>query len=167
MSPVAPHIATKIITGLLVIIVILLSLFFFDDIRAWWSFKSIVFEVIDEGANSAFLERKNFIIRSSEEWKDLWFQVHGESSRMPQVDFSSYVVLALFQGQKPSGGYEVSVESIFSANKSVEVSILEKEPGSECQLIEAFTAPYQLVVVKKFEGELVSKTERLQVSCDA
>lgn len=127
--------------------------------------ESVPFERIAQGTQSSFLEKSDYVIRTDAELKDVWTTIRGVNASPPNIDFSEYMVLALFQGQKPSGGYSIAAKAIEIQDTMVEVSIVEEEPGTGCAVTDALTAPYEIIVVKKMVGQLISKTERVVMAC--
>lgn len=70
-------------------------------------------------------------------------------SHFEQIDFSENSVLALYLGQKNSGGYAISVDKVQNeAGKTIiQRKITEPKQGEMATM--ALTNPYCLVVVKK------------------
>lgn len=168
MPPVSPTFNVRIIGALVLLIVVLLYLLLREDLGEWWHTAPVVFETIEEGSHGIFSERKNFVIKSGNEWHDLWGEIHQNGSvSLPDIDFSTQMVLALFQGQKPSGGYSIAVDRVTDSGGAVTVSILESEPGSGCRVTEALTTPYYLLKLKRFDGPIVSTLERIVVPCES
>lgn len=103
------------------------------------------------------------VATSPEEWKEKW-AASGATAEAPEVtdvDFTREVAVAIFAGEKSSGGWkidpevEVKTQGVFSA-----ISYVVIGPGDGCSSSQAMTSPYLALAVK---GERVrfSDSERL------
>src|SRR5688572_15224775 len=77
------------------------------------------FSTIAQGTSSGFTQKAELVIMSADEWRTLWDQhqsIRSPAEPLPQIDFASHVVIAIFAGNKPSSGYEVEVKDVSSRN---------------------------------------------------
>ncbi len=152
------------ICGILGIVV--LFLFMREVAGAWLYSTAVAYEVIADGPVSPLREAKNFIIVSTEEWRDMWLYVHGSQvAPLPAVDFSRYVVLALFLGEKSSGGHSLDIVGMRSVGDSLIVSVDELSPGEGCSVFAGVTTPFTFVAVKKFTGSFATEVAQRVVQC--
>lgn len=132
--------------------------------------KTIDFETIDKGGMSGFSQKehkKQYIVKREQEWQEVWDIAHANvlpKPTLPEVDFETYIVLAVFQGNFPTGGYDVSVEKIL-VEESVLVNTRETSPAVNCIVTQALTAPYQIIKIPKTEKEIVFTRQEEQRSC--
>lgn len=63
------------------------------------------------------------------------------------VDFSTQQVLASSAGEKPTGGYNISVTKIEDTGDSVVVTVVQSIPGPGCINTEGKTHPFEFVLV--------------------
>jgi hypothetical protein len=153
--------------GVVIVLLLILYLLFRDSVSAWLYTRAVAYEVVESGSQSPVKENKNFVIVNLEEWQDLWQYVHpSERAPLPAIDFSRYVVLALFQGDKPSGGYSLDVTNVYDNSGSVVVEVRDVEPGQGCTVTQAKTAPFVFVVTQKFSGSLATEVSRSVVDCN-
>lgn len=125
---------------------------------------AVAFSVLAEGDQAGMDERKNYRIRTSEELSYFWTLSHGEHAPpVPTVDFEAHDVLVVFDGQKPSGGYDIGVTRIVDAAARREVTIRHVEPGSGCITASVITSPFEFVVVQRSEAPL-SRTDFTEVT---
>jgi hypothetical protein len=112
-------------------------------------------------------ERKNYVIRSEVDWKELWGMVHpGESAPpLPYVDFSRETVVAVFSGVKPTGGFSIEITRVVDAGGRVLVYVSEVSPGDGCFVTEALTYPHHIVKVQKSDKPVELIVEGMVVSC--
>lgn len=172
MPPAVPARKTRFILIIAVFLVALLGILAWTSVASfgglWRGQTAITFETVDEGQNGVVTERKNYIIKSDVEWKDLWGLVHGAEQPMPEapnIDFSQYRILVAFQGERPSGGYKIQFNTVVDTGGALEVFVKEQEPGEGCATTAVMTAPYQIVKIPKSDKSLISHSEREVVAC--
>ena len=79
----------------------------------------------------------------------------GEQSIMTleQISYSDYFGVVVFQGRMPSSGYGVNLDRITRVGNIISVFAQFIEPEYEQIVLDIITSPYQVVRVKKGEGE--------------
>jgi hypothetical protein len=74
------------------------------------------------------------------------------------VDFERNIILAVFWGVKPSGGYSITIDRIWTADNDLTVNVILNENDPTLPKVEASTYPYHLVIVDRLalpgEGNL-------------
>lgn len=105
-------------------------------------------ELLVAGAHSAIDERVNYLITSPAEFNELWNLVQATTS-MPDVDFSTHAVLAVFAGQEPTAGYAIGVAKVEDSSSGRMVTVSLTKPGTGCMTAEVVTTPFALVLVPK------------------
>lgn len=107
---------------------------------------------IKKGTNDLDLEfeRGNYIINSPTEWNNIF----GETNIEPNVDFEEKTVIAVVMGQKPSGGYSVSIKQLEIGKDTIQFMVEEVIPGEKCFVTEALTNPYQIISIDKTQKEI-------------
>lgn len=105
----------------------------------------VSFDTLEKGIISAVKEKKELIVETEEDWENLW----AES----EVDFNSHFVIAVFMGEKPTGGYMIEIEKITLDKERAEivVSINTFEPKPGDVVAQFLTQPFHLVKVKKLD----------------
>jgi hypothetical protein len=109
-----------------------------------------------KGMFSGITQAKNVVINKKEDWENLWKEVHSMTiplPPLPEIDFTKHTVLATFLGQKPTGGYTVTISKVVKKDKEILVYLENKEPSRDAITIQSLTAPYYMVVVPKIEDE--------------
>jgi PrcB C-terminal len=104
------------------------------------------------GTSSGVTERSQRVVRTQAEWERLWAQVHAVQvppPAAPKIDWSREMVLAVFMGERNSGGYRVAIRGVKPGEKEIVVEVEEAGPPPGAITTEALTQPYQLVVVKR------------------
>lgn len=112
-------------------------------------------------------EKKNSVITTQAEWMPISKKVALErSAPLPAVDFNKEMLIAVFQGEKSTGGYGIEITKIIENENNIEVFVKEAEPEPKCIVSQAFTRPYHIIKVKKSDKEVLFKTETVVTKCD-
>jgi len=113
--------------------------------------EEIPFTVIAEGDTAAdYPDQQGIVIGSLAEWEELWSQLRGYTipqPAVPELEFTQYTVLAVFAGEKRSGGYTVQVERVIQTDQAVIVRVTETAPGTDQMTTAQITYPYQVVKI--------------------
>lgn len=72
-----------------------------------------------------------------------------DTARLAAVDYSSYFVLAVFQGEEPSSGYGIEIREVRRQGDSVALAIQLQTPAPDVIVNAIMTSPYHLVQVEK------------------
>jgi hypothetical protein len=109
---------------------------------------AIPFEEIDSKGGGGITERVEYLISDNETWNSLWNDLHATRSSVPPlpiVNFSAEMVIAVFQGERPTGGYVTTITRIIQTTTSFEVFVDEEHPGPGSIVTMAFTQPHHIV----------------------
>ena len=100
--------------------------------------------------------------RTQEAWEKLWkshrANVKGGDPNPPKVDWAKEMVLAVYMGARPTGGYAVRIPSVTEEKEKLVAAVAERKPGPTELVSQAFTAPFTLVAVAKSEKAVEWKT---------
>ena len=111
----------------------------------------VEFETIAKQWISGQKEKLFLVIRTKREWKAAWELVNGALSPkpdLPRVKFANHIVLAVFQGEKFTGGYDISVRRITSNPDGTLTVFVRQTLNGGCPTGGALTQPYHVVKVK-------------------
>ncbi|CAN5457257.1 hypothetical protein BH10BAC5_BH10BAC5_10110 [soil metagenome] len=121
--------------------------------------KSIKFVEISKGPASGIDDNKQVVIRSETEFNAKFKEVNSiffPEPEAPAIDFSKYIVIAVFQGTKNNGGYSIKIEKIrYEEDGNVKVTVIETSPGRNCVTTDAITHPYYIVKIPKTDEKIV------------
>ena len=112
--------------------------------------KPVSFQTVDKGIYSGVKERLQIVIREQSEWKDFWQRhasIKANQPPPPTINFGDQIVVAVFLGDKSTGGYEIAIISAERSNGVLTVSFSEKEPRPGAITTQAFTQPFHIVRV--------------------
>jgi hypothetical protein len=108
------------------------------------------FSTIDKGFRSGIKERKLVTIKSEKEWENLWL-LHkapfAPERQIPLIDLRQEMIVAVFSGEKKTGGYGIEITKIEETREKGEVIVffLETQPPSKAMVTQALTQPYHIV----------------------
>jgi PrcB C-terminal len=117
----------------------------------------IPFSTIDKGVRSGIRERKFLLIRTEKEWENLW-RLHKApfvpEKRIPLIDFGQEMIVAVFSGEKKTGGYSIEITKIQEDRKSMELIVLfhETRPPSNAMVTQALTQPYHIAKMARTDS---------------
>ncbi len=108
-----------------------------------------------QGAVSGVETDGLLVCRDSEGWQRFW----AEHTRLqlptppaPPVDFAEQCVLAVFCGERPSGGYSVEIDGVERMGDGLRVYARELQPEEGTAQVSMMTMPFDLVTVPRFQG---------------
>ncbi|MHA1389678.1 MAG: protease complex subunit PrcB family protein [Candidatus Thorarchaeota archaeon] len=113
----------------------------------------VPFEVVDPGDGYYYATRDNFTITNKTIWEDLWqflYSGHSHPPELPIVNFTSEMLIAVFQGERGSGGYLINITRIIVTNTQYIVYIDEPHPGENCVVTAVMTYPYHTVKISDY-----------------
>ncbi len=94
---------------------------------------------------------------------EIWRNLDGRMP--PAIDFSEFSVIAVFMGERRTGGYSIMVEKATRVDGRLVVDVVMRAPGADCFTTQALTQPYHLVVIPAFTGQVVFQPRTVSVSC--
>jgi hypothetical protein len=103
------------------------------------------------------------VAKSATEWQEKW-SASGATAAAPdvaEVDFEREVVVGIFAGEKPSGGWSIDPDvDVKIQNRFGAVNYTVVGPGDGCQSSQAMTSPYLVLAVRADSVRFVS-SERM------
>jgi hypothetical protein len=111
------------------------------------------FTSISRGQASSISDQRQLVIRDEQGFQDIWQQI-DDVSGLPEIDFENNMVIAVFMGERPTGGYGIEIESIDEYPDRITVNIAETEPGPDELTTQALTYPYHIVTTENTDKEV-------------
>lgn len=114
------------------------------------------FTTVDRGFQSGVRERKALVVKSEKEWRELW-EMHSSffapAKPVPSIDFDKEMIVAVFAGEKRTGGYviEITVIEEDRAKQQLRVVYRETKPPAGVMVTQVLTQPYCIVRLKKID----------------
>ena len=93
------------------------------------------------------------VVRSDSEWQELWPKL-GTNRPTPHFDFSRVMVVGVFLGEKPTGGYSVQIQKALRETDGVRILHHVVEPPKGNPRAQVLTHPFHLVVIPRVEGKI-------------
>lgn len=115
----------------------------------------VTYEIMLQGTYSGMKEPLAKIITNTKEWEDLWkkhVSVLVPQPPLPEVDFDSYVLAAIFTGEKRTSGYQIVVNEIVPEGNNVIVRYRETEPPANSFTLQVLTQPHIILKIEKPKG---------------
>ena len=109
------------------------------------------FRTLDRGPMSAIDSPRQVTARTSEEWSALW-RAHAPGRPAPQVDLANEMVVGVFAGTKPTGGYAVEITRAEERDGALVIEYRESSPPADAVAAQVLTAPYHLIVLPRDAG---------------
>ncbi|MEP0767602.1 MAG: protease complex subunit PrcB family protein [Fimbriimonadia bacterium] len=110
-------------------------------------------ELLTSGTHSAITQREYHVVRSETEWVALWKRhranVVGGEEPPPKVDFSKHMVVAVFAGNFPTGGYSLNLLPTKVIRGEVVVRFCLLRPPADAILTQAFTQPFTFATLPR------------------
>jgi PrcB C-terminal len=125
---------------------------------------NVDFTTIARGSDSGYQSASQMVIDNSERWSNLW-QQHTCNTEppppVPQVDFTRYSIVAVFAGEKPTGGYSVEILSAETSDSQTQeqlaITVQHRQPKAGDFMTEALIYPYHIIRIPKINGKVVLK----------
>lgn len=114
--------------------------------------RSLPVRSLARGAFSGIKEAKHEIIRDTDGWEKFWKQhsVPGSSAaKIPAVNFSKEMAIAVTMGVKRTGGYTIEIVRVEMAGKTLRIFVKQTSPPPGALTIQALTAPFHFVAVPR------------------
>ena len=145
-----------LIAALLLVAICFGALVFFE-----WRGEQIdlSFETISQSDYGGYENHEYLFIENSEEWGRIWSLALLDGSLSPEIDFSTHIVIAVFMGERSTGGYEVLIERITDVEGEIIVNVNEIFPG-RIFVTEAFTWPHHIIKVGRVQKPMVFEVQQ-------
>jgi len=124
----------------------------------------VTFQTVAKGYRSGVNALSQIAVRGHGEWTALWRKhasVESGSPPLPVIDFDKEIVVGLFLGYKPTGGYDVQISRVERRNDALTIYYQEKSPPPGAMVTQALTQPFHIV---RIIGEVGSEVIFRRVS---
>lgn len=107
------------------------------------------FDIIAEGSYSNLTDADSWVIKNENAWTEFKDQGYIQEEILTPIDFDSHTLIAVSQGEKPTGGYGIHVAEIEEFENELVVHVISSAPDENDTVTLAFTQPYQVVRIGK------------------
>jgi len=120
---------------------------------------NVKFSIISQGSHSNISLPNQLVIKNKKDWQRLLL-IHNDprTSDSASIDFQDKIVIAIFAGQQPSGGYTVGVSNIKRINENLFLTLSFTEPKRNDSVSLALTQPFIILSTNKVDGKIVFLT---------
>lgn len=128
--------------------------------------EKVTFSTVAKGFHSGILLPRRLVIRERGEWEKLWLEhasIFIPPPPLPPVDFSREMVVALYSGEKPTGGFSVEIREVVRTEGNLVVRYVEQSPSPGAVRSSVLTQPFHIIRLDRAPGsvdfELISGTK--------
>jgi PrcB C-terminal len=112
----------------------------------------VPFQSIAKGSRSGVRDSLQLVVRNQAEWDALWkrhVSIETNPPPAPAIDFNKQIVVAVFLGEKPTGGYDVEIIRAEQTDGALVIHYREKNPPPGGIVIQALTQPFHIIRVAR------------------
>lgn len=91
------------------------------------------------------------VIRDQATWDRRWSEMQLTRMAPPAVDFAGQMVIAVFMGQRRSGGHAIEIVAVEVGDGGLVITVRVTGPAAGAITTQALTAPYHAVRVARTE----------------
>jgi hypothetical protein len=104
---------------------------------------------------SGYTESAELVLRDKAAFAAAWNTVHNgiPGNPAPTVDFGQKMVVLVALGQRNTGGFSVSFDSMTVEAGTPRVRYTVTSPGASCMTAQVLTSPVDIVVVRRVEAQ--------------
>ena len=110
----------------------------------------VSFQTVVKGSRSGVREPLQIVVRSQAEWDALWkrhVSIETNPPPPPTIDFNKQIVIGVFLGEKPTGGFDVEIIRAEQTDSALVIHYREKNPLQGGIVIQALTQPFHIIKV--------------------
>ena len=117
------------------------------------------FQTVLRGYQSGVREPLETVARNQINWETLWRKHVAKEANPPTpplVDFNKEIVVAVFLGERPTGGHDIEITKVEQTDGKLVVSVVERKPPPGSLTTQAFTQPFHIIKVAAQGSQAVS-----------
>ncbi len=112
------------------------------------------FVTIAHGDSSGITEARHVVVRDRETFAAMWAAHAGSDSPVPEVDFGSRIVAAVFAGERPHPGYSINVTGTRRHGPVLVLTVEERRPDPNLITPQILVHPFHIVTLPREDGEV-------------
>jgi len=122
--------------------------------------QNVDFKLLKSGQNCNHTIAENFLIDNKNDLTKLGIELSDS------INFDKELVLVVYRGGCPSGGYSVYIKEIQKNKVGLFVEIVYADPGENCRRSLALTQPYAVYSIKKQDIKITFNTSTMIKDCE-
>ena len=107
---------------------------------------------------SGLKDSLRLIVSDGATWAGIWDQMQAPVSpppQLPAIDFDQEMVLVTALGERTTGGYAITIDSLSTGRGILVVYLSKRSPGSRCVVTQALSQPVDVVRAPRQSGPVV------------
>jgi len=104
------------------------------------------------GQLSQIVAAERVVVRDADAWALLWARHTRSTTPRPSVDLSTHMVIGVFMGRRPTGGYSIQVTGAHLDGDALVIQVRNSAPDPDALTSQLLTAPFDLVTVPTHVG---------------
>ncbi len=128
----------------------------------------LTFSVLSEGDNGGFETDTLFLYLTKKQFEEGWKKLHSnyvDHPPLPEVDFSSTMVVVLAMGERNKGGYHLEATKLLEKPNQLALYVNYISPAENCILAEVMTYPYLVISIPKRDKLVAVSKNQLIREC--
>lgn len=113
---------------------------------------AIAFEILKQETYGGPEQSGTTVVTSQQQLQELYNKLGWND--IPQIDFNKNNVVALFMGEKRTGGYSIGIKKVTIEGNTAIVTSIETKP-QEGNVTMAITSPYCIALIPKTQKVMV------------
>jgi PrcB C-terminal len=108
------------------------------------------------------------VVRDSANWRALWARINRPfipAPDLPPIDFSREMIVVAGLGTRPSGGYDIVIESAEQDSAGIEVALRRTGPAPGCPVPAVMTQPLDVARIPASEQRVRFRERSVVVPC--
>lgn len=129
----------------------------------------LAMEIVIDGTYSGVEVKQEMLINNNDDYQKIMNEVYKNLDQMPRipvVDFTKNSLVAVFIGERRSGGFLVNIDSIIDGSRSITAHVTESTPGVNCMVTDVITRPYTIVKIPKTDKKPVFRHKVIIIDCN-
>jgi uncharacterized protein (DUF885 family) len=111
--------------------------------------RALDFSVLATGAFSSYTGTGSVqLVMNQNDWSNVW-RIIGGGRPLPEISFDTRAVVVVFQGQKPTGGYSISIAEVRHDGRNLTVRVSENAPARTDITTQVLTSPFVAVSIPR------------------
>ncbi len=123
----------------------------------------LYFQDIDHQNVSGIDTPQNLVVKDASSWAAVWERHAGKGAKLPEVDFTKFMVLGVFLGQQADGCHDTNIVNVDRSGDKLNVTIRNTVPGPLVRCIMMMTSPAHLIMVERAEGKVEFSTDQVEM----
>lgn len=118
--------------------------------------RDLIWEVLAQGNQAVGIDQAEYIfIENESQLLTVWNQAYGSQLSpppVPELNLDRETLVAIFMGQKPTGGFSLNVETVTLEQNDVYLDVIQQSPAEGAITTQALTSPW--VIVRVLRGDV-------------